>query len=397
MHSKGLLLGIYSALGNGTCAMGGTRGLPRGTGKNLGLGCDASSLPGCAVAERDINDFVSWGIDALKVDGCFEFDNAHMNLGYARVGQLLRAATAKTGRPVLYNPSNLGFKLPREIREYQAVGAGMWRWFDDVVDSWFPTSTATNPDVSGASVSEIIEAIGAGQPTCLPGLLPPACDIFMTDVQHHPIATICASYCSEVHKYLTVTRPGTFPDADMLIVGNSPCPGAKGGNHCHKLTHDEEQTQMAIWALAAAPLFMSTDLRHVPASSKAILLNRELLQISQDPLARAGHRFYHDLPTGGSGWVRELQGGDIAVALHNGGGNCSAPTWSKPVPPRCTGNQPLSITLDSQMVDFAPGTAMAIFDVYANASLGVHTGSFVSKLIPPHGVQLLRIAFSPVY
>ena len=60
-------------------------------------------------------------------------------------------------------------------------------------------------------------------------------------------------------------------------------------------------------------------------------------------------------------------------------------------------NQPLSITLDSQMVDFAPGTAMAIFDVYANASLGVHTGSFVSKLIPPHGVQLLRIAFSPVY
>ena len=75
--------------------MGGRSGLPRGTGRNLGLGCDAGSLPGCAVAERDINDFVAWGIDALKVDGCFEFDNAHMNEAYARVGQLLRAATAK--------------------------------------------------------------------------------------------------------------------------------------------------------------------------------------------------------------------------------------------------------------------------------------------------------------
>ena len=55
------------------------------------------------------------------------------------------------------------------------------------------------------------------------------------------------------------------------------------------------------------------------------------------------------------------------------------------------------ITVAAQMIDFAPGTAMAIFDVYDDVSLGVHTGSFVSKRIPPHGVQLLRIAFSPVY
>ena len=191
--------------------MGGARGLPRGTGRNLGLGCDAGSLPGCAVAERDINDLVSWGIDALKVDGCFEFDTASMGKGYARVGQLLRAATAKTGRPVLYNPSNLGFNYPRQMREYQAIGAQQWRWFDDVVDSWYPTSTATVPDVDGASVSEIIEAIGAGQPSCLPGPLPAACDDFMTAVQHHPISTLCASYCSEVKKMLAVRRSSPLP------------------------------------------------------------------------------------------------------------------------------------------------------------------------------------------
>ncbi len=133
VHSKGLKLGIYTALGNGTCAMGGVSGLPRGTGKNLGLGCDSGSLPDCAVAERDINDFVSWGIDALKVDGCFEHEADVDNRSYARVGQLLRAATAKTGRAVLYHPSNLGFHYPRQLREYQAIGAHQWRWFDDVV------------------------------------------------------------------------------------------------------------------------------------------------------------------------------------------------------------------------------------------------------------------------
>jgi hypothetical protein len=31
------------------------------------------------------------------------------------------------------------------------------------------------------------------------------------------IATICASYCSEVEKYLSIARPGTFPDPDMLV------------------------------------------------------------------------------------------------------------------------------------------------------------------------------------
>eukprot|EP01052_Picozoa_sp_SAG31_P031873 SAG31_NODE_3428_length_4289_cov_3.615990_5_plen_155_part_00 len=56
-----------------------------------------------------------------------------------------------------------------------------------------------------------------------------------------------------------------------------------------------------------------------------------------------------------------------------------------------------TITIDAQMIDFAPNTTMAIFDVYDNASLGTHMGKFVSKPIAPHGVQLLRISFVPMY
>jgi hypothetical protein len=42
----------------------------------------------------------------------------------------------------------------------------------------------------------------------------------------------------------------------MLLIGNS----------C--LTHAEEQTQMALWCISAAPLIMGNDLRNLSAASK---------------------------------------------------------------------------------------------------------------------------------
>jgi hypothetical protein len=57
-----------------------------------------------------------------------------------------------------------------------------------------------------------------------------------------------------------------------------------------------------------------------------------------------------DIKSGAQGWIRELHNGDVAVALHNGGGNCTTPTWDKPVPPRCSGSDSLTITVDSQMI-----------------------------------------------
>ena len=45
-------------------------------------------------ARRDIDDMVSWGIDHLKVDGCYQFDKLHMNGSYAIVGGFLEAVRA---------------------------------------------------------------------------------------------------------------------------------------------------------------------------------------------------------------------------------------------------------------------------------------------------------------
>ena len=47
---------------------------------------------------------------------------------------------------------------------------------------------------------------------------------------------------------------------------------------------------MAIWAIIAAPLLASVDLRTVRPESKALLLNKGAIAVSQDPLGIQGRR-----------------------------------------------------------------------------------------------------------
>ena len=45
---------------------------------------------------------------------------------------------------------------------------------------------------------------------------------------------------------------------------------------------------MAMWAIFAAPLIMSVDLRTIRPESKAILLNPRVIAVNQDKLGIAG-------------------------------------------------------------------------------------------------------------
>lgn len=49
---------------------------------------------------------------------------------------------------------------------------------------------------------------------------------------------------------------------------------------------------MAIWAILAAPLLMSVDLRTIRPEYKAILQNRKIIAVDQDPLGIQGRRIY---------------------------------------------------------------------------------------------------------
>lgn len=56
------------------------------------------------------------------------------------------------------------------------------------------------------------------------------------------------------------------------------------------LSHAQQESQMALWAIMASPLLMSNDLRDICPRSKQLLQNTRIIAISQDPLGRQGYR-----------------------------------------------------------------------------------------------------------
>lgn len=70
--------------------------------------------------------------------------------------------------------------------------------------------------------------------------------------------------------------PGHWNDPDMLVTGN---PG---------LSFSEQQAQFCLWAIFAAPLLISTDLRTISNESREILLNKEVIAVNQDIMGRQG-------------------------------------------------------------------------------------------------------------
>ncbi|KAF4794364.1 Alpha-galactosidase A [Turdus rufiventris] len=81
------------------------------------------------------------------------------------------------------------------------------------------------------------------------------------------------------------------------------------------LSWDQSVTQMAMWAIMAAPLFMSNDLRHISPEAKCLLQNKEVIAINQDPLGKQGYQLIKDKNF--QLWERPLSGRAYAVAVLN--------------------------------------------------------------------------------
>lgn len=71
---------------------------------------------------------------------------------------------------------------------------------------------------------------------------------------------------------------GHWNDPDMILVGN------------YGLTIDQSKSQMAIWAILAAPLLMSNDLKNIRPEFREILINRKVIAVNQDKLGIQGKR-----------------------------------------------------------------------------------------------------------
>merc|ERR1712214_222768 len=63
------------------------------------------------------------------------------------------------------------------------------------------------------------------------------------------------------------------------------------------LSYEQSKTQMAMWAIFAAPLLMSVDLRTIKPDYRAILQNKKIISVNQDRLGIQGRRIYKVSPT----------------------------------------------------------------------------------------------------
>ncbi|XP_076087770.1 alpha-galactosidase A-like isoform X1 [Mytilus galloprovincialis] len=119
---------------------------------------------------------------------------------------------------------------------------------------------------------------------------------------------IISFYGNKTEEFIDSAGPGHWHDADMLVVGD------------YGLSLNQQKIQMGMWALFASPLFMSVDLRDIDNESKKILLNKEVIAISQDPLGIQGRRMFKYPVRQGNveGWLRPLSpAGTYAVGILN--------------------------------------------------------------------------------
>ena len=97
--------------------------------------------------------------------------------------------------------------------------------------------------------------------------------------------------------------PGHWNDPDMLEVGN-------GG-----MTAEEYRTHMSLWAILAAPLLAGNDLTTMTPETIAILTNRDVIAVDQDPAGKQGDRVSAEGPI--EIWARSLADGSKAVGVFN--------------------------------------------------------------------------------
>jgi alpha-galactosidase len=210
--------------------------------------------------EQDAKTYAAWGIDYLKYDLCsyHEIMQKEAPGDQAKQYQMMRAAYEKMHKALQATGRPIYFSLCQygwdSVWKWgPTVGGNSWRTTDDIEDSYMSMSN-----------------IGFAQ--------------------------------AGLSKY---AAPGHWNDPDMLEVGNG------------KMKYNEYLTHMSLWAILAAPLLAGNDLSQMSAETKSILMNKDVIDIDQDPLGKQGDRVSAEGPF--EVWSKPLKDGSIAVGLFNRG------------------------------------------------------------------------------
>jgi alpha-galactosidase len=198
---------------------------------NYGVG---DTPAGQAYYDSMMKLYASWGLDFIKVD-CIS-DHPYRPTEIRQIALAIK----HSGRPIVLSlsPGPTAIEHGGEVAEY----AQMWRISDDHWDVWH----MEHKPGEGESPFGIRDAF------------------------------------DRLAKWEPYARPGNWPDEDMLPFGSlSPNPGWGDPRQSHE-THDEERTELNLWAIARSPLILGANLTKLDDFTRSLITNQTLLFMNQN-------------------------------------------------------------------------------------------------------------------
>jgi hypothetical protein len=242
VHKKGLKLGIYLAVGldpkaygNGTTPIYGTTNchtsdlvypdLRLTNGWNSAYQIDYASPCAQAYANSIADEFASWGVDYLKMDGVGPGSNqngpTHDNTADVKAWS---AALKQSGRQIQYY---LSWSLSHNDASTWEQYSNGWR-IDTDVECYCNTLVTWNNSVK--------------------------------------------ERWDDVVQWIPDAGPGHWNNLDSLDVGDGTMDG---------ITDTERQSYMTLWAIESAPLYIGDDLTKLDSYGLSLLTNDEVIAVDQ--------------------------------------------------------------------------------------------------------------------
>lgn len=228
-------------------------------GLKIGIYSDAGSAtcggkPGSLGHEyQDALQYARWGIDYLKYDWC-NTENVNSKGAYSLMAKALRAS----GRDIVFSLCEWG--------DTQA-----YSWAENVGHLWRTT----------------------GDVNCC----------FDCELDHGGWKSLGVLQIMDKNEKLRqFAGPDHWNDPDMMEVGNG-------------MTESEDRAHFSMWCMMAAPLILGNDIRSMTPATAALVMNKDMIAIDQDPLGIQGLRYRTE--SGLEYWLKPLQSGAWAFCILN--------------------------------------------------------------------------------
>lgn len=156
-----------------------------------------------------------------------------------------------------------------------------------------------------------------------------------------------------------------YADPDFLMTG------------IPTMTQTESETEFALWAMFGGPMIVATDVRNMSDWKKSVLLNTDIIAVSQDAIVQPGRRV-KGAANGPQVWAKKLANGDQAVAFYNAGD---------------VDTIDISVTWDE--IGFPAGCNVTARDLWAHSPVqGSLVGGAIAKNVLPHGNKMWRVTLA---